>query len=122
MRVVAASLVTTLALLALFAHAVLADRAIRIRRATPVVAFAPTGVRIEVDVPINAENRAVIVQCDGDDFSRSSGWTVDGLNGRAFYAVEWRELPAGAYDVTAIVRSATAERGRATARLLRTAP
>jgi len=48
-----------------------AEHAIRIRRATPQIAYAGADLLVKVSI-------AVYVMCDGPEFYQSSAWTLNG--------------------------------------------
>jgi hypothetical protein len=68
----------------------------------------PATVRITVAVEPGAENRALLVEADGERYFRSSAVTLDGEREKRLHTVEFKNLPAGAYTLRAQVRS-TAE-------------
>lgn len=68
----------------------------------PHVAFAPAFVRVNVRVQPNAENRGLTVEADGEAY-RSSYFSMEGENAPLRFQVEWPSLPAGEYDVRAVV-------------------
>ena len=99
MKVVGACLVVTLGILGVLTHFALA--AIAIRRATPLIAFAPAGVRVEMWIPPHEDNRRLEVRCQNEEFYRESDVQLDGDKSGALQSVEWRALPEGIYEVQA---------------------
>jgi hypothetical protein len=74
----------------------------------------PAIVQVTVNVEPDEANRTLRVEADGDSFFRSSELTLDGLAEKRLHIVEFKNLPAGAYEVRAEVLSAKAVRGMAT--------
>ena len=68
-------------------------------RVSPAFTQAPAFVRIEVLVPPNEDNRELEIVVDSGDYYRSSSITLDGANAPSFYSVQYRSMPAGAYEV-----------------------
>ena len=73
----------------------------------------PATVRILVAVEPDAENRALLIEADGDTMYRSSELTLSGANEKRLHNVEFRNLPAGNYTLRAQVRSSHDVRGSA---------
>ena len=74
---------------------------------------APATVTITVAIEPDQANRALRVEADGDSMFRSTEVPLDGLSEKRLHTVEFKNLPAGQYEVRAEVLSAT--RVRATA-------
>ena len=66
---------------------------------------APATVPITIAVEPGANNRALIVEADSDDYYRSSSIELDGENEKRLHLVEFKSLPAGDYVVRAQVKS-----------------
>jgi len=77
----------------------------------------PATVRILVAVEPDAENRALRIEADGDQMYRSSELVLTGATEKRLHAIEFRNLPAGAYVLRAEVRSAHDVRGSASQEL-----
>ena len=77
----------------------------------------PATVRILVAVEPDAENRALLIEADGDAMYRSSELTLSGADEKRLHSVEFRNLPAGDYVLRAEVRSVYEVRGWASQRL-----
>jgi hypothetical protein len=73
----------------------------------------PATVRILVAVEPDTENRALLIEADGDTMYRSSELTLSGANEKRLHSVEFRNLPAGYYTLRAEVRSSHDVRGLA---------
>ena len=74
---------------------------------------APATIPVTVAVEPGANNRALIVEVDGDNYFRSSGKDLDGENERRFHTLEFTNLPAGRYALRARVMSKSAVLGSA---------
>jgi hypothetical protein len=78
----------------------------------------PATVRILVAVEPDAENRALLIEADGDQMYRSSELTLSGASEKRLHNVEFRNLPAGYYTLRAQVRSSHDIRGSASQELV----
>jgi len=85
---------------------------IRVSRA---VSFAPTDLVIRTRVEPDANNRAMEVVADSNGFYRSSAIQLEGDRAPKTTTFEFRSLPPGEYEVTAVVIGADGQR-RALAR------
>jgi hypothetical protein len=84
-------------------------------RVSPAMSFAPANLVIRTRIEPNADNRAVEVVADSEEFYRSSAIQLEGDHAPKTATFEFRGLPPGAYEVTAVVIGADGER-RALAR------
>jgi hypothetical protein len=84
-------------------------------RVSPAISFAPANLVIRTSVEPDASNRAMEVVADSDGFYRSSAIQLDGDRAPKTTTFEFRGLPPGEYDVTAVVIGADGQR-RALAR------
>ena len=82
---------------------------------SPVHAFAPATVRIRARIEPNVENRLLTIVADGPNFYRSSEMQLDGEEAPKTVELWFREVPAGDYEVSAILTT-TSDRRRVTAR------
>lgn len=82
-------------------------------RIRPSVAFAPAIVRVQVIVPPDAENRSLEVIADSPDFYRSSQVPLEGEQAAKTTIIEFRDLPIGTYEVTAVLDGPSGRRGMA---------
>ena len=73
----------------------------------------PATVEIVIAVEPDQANRTLRVEADGDRFFRSSEITLDGSSEKRLHTVEFRNLPAGSYEVRAEVLSTKDVRGMA---------
>ena len=74
---------------------------------------APATIPVTVAVEPGADNRALIVEVDGDEYYRSSGKDLDGEHEKRLHTLEFRNLPAGRYALRARVMSKSAVLGSA---------
>ena len=79
---------------------------------------APATVSVVVAVEPGQQNRALLVEADGEDYYRSSEIELDGDKEKRLHSVEFKSLPAGEYILRAQVRSKTGIIGRAEAELV----
>ena len=73
------------------------------------VQFEPGVVRVRVRVVPHAVNRGVTVAAISEGFTRSSYEQLDGLQAPITRWIEWRDIPAGEYDVIAHLSPTGAE-------------
>jgi hypothetical protein len=78
----------------------------------------PATVRLLVTVEPDKDNRTLRIEADGDRLFRSSEVNLDGLSEKRLHTVEFKNLPAGSYEVRAEVLSAKEVRGMATQELM----
>jgi hypothetical protein len=74
---------------------------------------APATVQMVVTVEPNADNRRLRVEADGDQLYRSTEVSLEGQAEKRLHTVEFKNLPAGVYEVRAQVSSASDVRGTA---------
>ena len=65
----------------------------------------PATVDITVAVEPDQANRTLRIEADGDQYFRSSEINLDGPSEKRMHTVEFRNLPAGSYEVRAAVLS-----------------
>jgi hypothetical protein len=80
-------------------------------RVNPSVSIAPTMLAISVSVAPQAENRALEIVVDSNDFYRLSRVQLDGDRGPRVNTMKIDGVPAGEYAVTATVLGADGKRG-----------
>lgn len=78
----------------------------------------PATVRILVAVEPDAENRALLIEADGEQMYRSSELVLTGASEKRLHNVEFRNLPAGYYTLRASVRSTHDVRGSASQEMI----
>jgi hypothetical protein len=73
-------------------------------RVSPAVAFAPANLVVRATIPLHADNRAVEIIAESEDFYRSSEVTLEGDRAPRTSTFEFRSLPPGSYEVRAVLR------------------
>jgi hypothetical protein len=66
---------------------------------SPLQSFAPTTLKVRVQVTPDANNRGVEVTADSGGYFRSSWIQLDGMDAPHTITVEFRSLPGGNYEV-----------------------
>jgi hypothetical protein len=84
-------------------------------RVSPAMSFAPANLVIRTRIEPDPNNRAMEVVADSDGFYRSSAIQLEGDRAPKTTTFEFRSLPPGTYEITAVVLGARGER-RALAR------
>ena len=74
-----------------------------ILKVSPAVAFAPANLTVRAFVEADADNRAIAVIAESDDFYRSSEIQLDGDHAPRINTFEFRSLPSGTYHVKAML-------------------
>ena len=74
-----------------------------ILKVSPAVAFAPAHLIVRAVVEADADNRAIAVIAESDDFYRSSEIQLNGDHAPRINTVEFRSLPPGTYRVKAML-------------------
>ena len=72
-------------------------------RVWPAVSSEPASVIIRVSVEPDPDNRAIMVVAESADFFRSSQLQLDGDRSSRTNVLEYRGLPAGAYEIRGIL-------------------
>jgi hypothetical protein len=70
-------------------------------KVSPAVAFAPANLVVRATIPADADNRAVEIVAESDDFYRSSQIQLEGEKAARTSLFEFRSLPPGTYQVRA---------------------
>lgn len=70
---------------------------------SPTVSAAPATLRIRAMVAPDADNRAVAIIADSESFFRSSEVALEGDNAPRNIHVEYRNLPAGTYEIRGVL-------------------
>jgi hypothetical protein len=68
-------------------------------KVSPAVAFAPANLVVRATILADAENRAVEIVAESDDFYRSSQMQLEGEKAARTSMFEFRNLPSGTYEV-----------------------
>jgi hypothetical protein len=72
-------------------------------RLTPRFVSAPGYLRSLIRVTPNAENRLLRVEIDSAGYYRSSDIQLDGASAPTSHFMDWKEVPAGKYDLIVTV-------------------
>jgi hypothetical protein len=70
-------------------------------KVSPAVAFAPANLIVRATILADADNRAVEIVAESDDFYRSSMIQLEGDHAARTSMFEFRSLPPGTYEVRA---------------------
>jgi len=70
-------------------------------KVSPAVAFAPANLVVRATIPADADNRAVEIVAESNDFYRSSQIQLEGEKAARTSMFEFRSLPSGTYEVRA---------------------
>jgi hypothetical protein len=70
---------------------------------SPSVSMAPANLIIQAQVEADAANRAIEISADSENFYRSSVVPLDGAEAPRLNVLEFRGLPGGQYEVTAVL-------------------
>jgi len=84
-------------------------------KVSPAVAFAPANLSVRAMIEADADNRAIAIVAESDDFYRSSEIQLDGDHAPRTTTFEFRSLPSGTYQVKAMLIG-TGSETRATVR------
>jgi len=79
-------------------------------RLTPRIVSAPGYLRSLIRVAPNAENRLLRVSIDSDGYYRSSDIQLEGASAAMNHFLEWKDVPAGNYELTVTVFGETGTR------------
>lgn len=83
-------------------------------RVSPAVSFAPANLVIRTSVEPDADNRAMEIVADSEEFFRSSAVQLNGDRAPKTTMFEFRSLPPGDYQVRAVLFGADGrQRGHA---------
>ena len=78
----------------------------------------PATVQLTIAVEPNAENRRLLVEAESAEMYRSSEITLDGAGAERLHLLEFKNLSAGDYVVSAQVFSSTQMKAMATQELI----
>ena len=70
-------------------------------KVSPAVSFAPANLVVRATIIADADNRAVEIVAESDDFYRSSQVQLEGDRAARTNMFEFRSLPPGTYEVRA---------------------
>ena len=70
-------------------------------KVSPAVAFAPANLIVRATIVADADNRAVEIVAESEDFYRSSTIQLEGDRAARTNTFEFRSLPPGTYEVRA---------------------
>ena len=79
-------------------------------RVSPAFSFAPANIVIRTSVEPDAQNRSMEVIADSAEFYRSSTIPLEGDGAPKTMVVEFRSVPPGDYEVTAVLIAADGQR------------
>ena len=72
-------------------------------KVSPAIAFAPANLIVRAMIEADADNRAIAIIAESDDFYRSSQIQLDGDHAPRTNTFEFRSLPPGNYQVKAML-------------------
>lgn len=81
---------------------------------TPVVAFAGADMKVTVRVQPDAGNRRLQLSVDAPTFYASTERQLDGVDGARAHTFNLHELPAGDYQIVAVLEGSDGVRSRIT--------
>src|SRR6516162_7167410 len=70
-------------------------------KVSPAVAFAPANLVVRASIALDADNRAIEIVAESQDFLRSSEIELEGDKAPRTSLFEFRNLPSGTYVVSA---------------------
>jgi hypothetical protein len=79
-------------------------------KVSPAVAFAPANLIVRATILADADNRAVEIVAESEDFYRSSEVQLEGDRAARTSTFEFRSLPPGTYEVRASLLGTNGER------------
>lgn len=79
-------------------------------KVSPAIAFAPANLVVRAYVTADPDNRAISVVAESDDFYRSSEVQLDGDKAPRTNVFEFRSLPTGTYQVSAMLIGTNGQR------------
>jgi hypothetical protein len=78
-------------------------------RVSPSVAFAPANLFVRATVDVNKENRSLEIIAESPDYYRSSEVALDGDSAPRVTLMQFKSVPGGSYEVSAVVRGASGQ-------------
>jgi hypothetical protein len=70
-------------------------------KATPEISFAPAHLTVRTTIEPDAQNRAVEIVIDSEDFYRSTLTQLEGEQAPRVSVVEFKGVPGGLYEISA---------------------
>ncbi len=80
-------------------------------KVSPAIAFAPANLVVRATVAADADNRAMEISAESQDFYRSSEIQLEGEKAARTTTFEFRSLPPGTYEVRVTLIGTTGPRG-----------
>jgi hypothetical protein len=77
---------------------------------SPLQSFAPSTLNIRARVVPHADNRALTIIAESEDFYRSSDVPLEGDHAPATIMIQFRGLPSGEYRVSGVVTDSMGRR------------
>ena len=78
-------------------------------RVSPAISFAPANLVVRAEIGADPANRAIQISAESEDFYRSSEISLDGNRAPRTNQFEFRSLPPGTYEVTAVLLGSMGE-------------
>lgn len=72
---------------------------------SPTISMAPSTILVRVRVEHHANNRGLRVEADSENYFRSTEIELDGENAPLMNEFRFKDLPAGDYIITAVLRT-----------------
>ena len=72
-------------------------------RVSPAVSMEPALLKIQYRVEPDAANRRILITVESGDFYRSSEIQLEGDNAPRTRTIEYRNVPAGVYEISAVL-------------------
>lgn len=76
-------------------------------KVTPAKSIAPATLRLITRIEPSAQNRALMIVADGEDFYRSSVIPLDGEQAPKILEMTYPDLPGGEYEISALLIDAS---------------
>jgi hypothetical protein len=81
---------------------VAASDALRLK-VSPEMSMEPAWITVQVLIEPDADNRAIDVVAESEDYFRSSRLQLDGENASRVTVFQYKDLPAGEYEVRGVL-------------------
>lgn len=78
-------------------------------KVSPAVAFAPANLVVRATIEADVQNRSIEIIAESEDFYRSSQIQLNGDNAPRTNQFEFRSLPSGTYEVSAVLYGSSGE-------------